>query len=862
MRRRHILVSVIILILSILIFINPVSAKTGKDKKVSNTETKYSAGGHNIYLKEPNKKHSIPAHIEMSLTKKGYHEAVVHLNNSRTGITAVIIRKPFVIEDYKGFDFFIKGAVYDAKINSFVGHGEIKSTHLPGVLYASKIVFNNKEIVKVDRIRPRIFCGSGKGCNIAGFPYTAEKITWIGNGIKSKGQLNLSTFHADITIQVTKDGIKLLKLHEPVHCLIEGRTGEITKLTFKGNRFYVDGKVKIFNGKTYKFRNVLVGSNGMIRANVPTAKRPKPYPTHKQKNSFFEIPMDLISGLAGLPGEKVKKIADTNMSMIVTSADLEGSENIVSGYIPLPDPIKRVNVVVARIEGEEVTLDDAEMKWQGKKIRVPLIHSEISLETPIKLEEDEETKTKKLAAKADGILQIMEIFAPASKIYVDNYEIDYRVQPTSISGSVLNSIGSYTSAFLQVEQKVQFDVIEAKTWIGFRCDVKLGEIIFSPQSASWFSKPLIENPSFYFEIHSDGFVKIRITTGKECEIPIIPEVLVLENPGFYFLREPGLVTEFQVWGTFMPPEAGDIVKLKADFYVDASGMYLCGGTGADIYLFDTHVGTVQSAYSSAYERFTIQGSFTLFGYKFSETNCRITLKPKGQRSGQNLFKGSSGIRIPYPCDCHWVWYPPFYICDEICHYTLGIKVHIDWDGNVGIGMGTYNFKMPHGTHQALYTGPFKADGLEYDGTLIIDAEKGITATGNTKQMKAISGNNSVSSQFNLSGSWLNEEMITGNITGKINLDLKPNLPYTDGNVELTFSNLSRKFVKNPQTGIWVNVDPGKVNVQFNYDKDDQSGTFNQDCQLRMNINDSILNIDLDLPSEFGGTYSQSFVLKS
>ncbi|MCD4786127.1 MAG: hypothetical protein K8T10_20085 [Candidatus Eremiobacteraeota bacterium] len=857
MRKKLNLFSIIlILILASIIIIYPVSAKMATGKKPKDVNAKYSAGGHNVHLAEPQKKHSIPAHIEMPLTQKGYHEATVHLDNSRKKIVSAHIRKPLVIEDYKGFHFTIMNAVYDGKLNSFVGHGEIRSVYLPGVLYASRIVFNKDGIQKVEKIRSKTSCTD---CKIGGFSYTAEKITWTGDGIKSKGQLNLNKFHADITVLVTDKAIKLLKFHGPVHCLIEGRPAEITNLTLKGNRFYIDGNTIIFTGKTYRFKNVLVGPTGMIRANVPKVKRPKPYPLYKDKKAFLETPMDMIAGLAGLPGENLKQIIDTNMTMIITSADMADSNRAVSGYIPLPDPIKRVNVVDARIINNKVSVEEAEMKWQGKKIRVPIIHSTLSLKTPIELEEDEESGYKKLTAKADGILKIFEMVAPASKIYVDNYEIDYRVQPTTIPGTTLNSIGSYTSAFIQTEQKIQFDVIEAKEWIGFKCDIELGEMKFSPGNVSWFEKPLIEKPSLYFEIHSDGYIKVKITTGKECKIPIIPELLELENPGFFFLRQPGLITEFQISGTFLPPEAGDILKVKADFYLDGHGMYLCGGTGAEIYLFDMNVGDLQCAFASKNMQYTVEGDLKLFGYKFFKVNCRITLKPAGHRGSANLFQGSSGLRIPYPCHCWWDRHFPFFHC-HTCHKTIGIKVWIHWNGHVGFNFGTYHFKMPHGTKQAVYSGPFKADGLEYDGTLIIDQKTGIQATGKDN-IKSTSGHDSLSGSLSLKGSWLSEEMMTGTINSKVTVEIKPDLPYADEKVDFTFNNLKRKFVKNPQTGIWINVDPGNVNVQFDYTKDGNSQTFSKDCQLRMYISDSIMNIDLDLPAEFGGTYSQAYRIK-
>ncbi|MCD4786126.1 MAG: hypothetical protein K8T10_20080 [Candidatus Eremiobacteraeota bacterium] len=854
--KKNVTLCVFVFFLTCLIFFNSSITQAKITKGDQPDKIKHSAAGLDIHLQDKDKQHSIPVHIEMPLTHRGYHEATVHLDKSRKKIKSAHIRKPLIVEDYKGFQFLIKKAVYDSKTDSFMGHGEIKSTYLPGVLSAGKIIFNKKGIIEVDKIRPK---GSCEGCKIANFPYTAEKITWTGNGIKSKGMLNLRKLHADVTVLVTKDGIEIQKFHGPVHCIVERRHAEITGLHLKGNQVYVDGKVRIHDGSTYKFKNVPVGPTGVISANVPKPKAPKPYPMYmkkKKSGNIFQVPMNIASGLAGLPGEKLIKIANTNMMMTVTSADLASSKGVVSGYIPLPHPIKRLNVFEARAEGGKAFIKNSKMEWHIKKIRVPIIHSNITLKTPITLKYDSESKTNKLVAAAMGTLKIQEVGAPAAEILIDNYEIDYRVSETPLSNITLGSTGKYTNAFLNVDQGVQFDVLETKQWIGYRCNVQLGSMSFSPANISWFSKGVMEKPSFFFEIHSSGYVKIKITTGDDVQIPIIPELLTLEAPGFFFLRQPGLITEFQVWGTFLPPpDCDDILRIDADFYVDKSGMYLSSGTGANIWLFDINIGEMQCAFSSEHMQFTVEGSFKIFGYKFSTTNCRITLKREGHRGNSNLFQGSSGLRIPYPCHCYWNKTPPFFHC-HTCHKTIGIKVWIHWDGGVGFGLGKYHFKMPHGTQQAMYQGPFKADSLEYDGTLIIDRETGIQATG-MDNIRSTSGHDSVSGSLNLTGSWLGEEMMTGTIKSNVTLKLEPDLPYADEKVNLTFNNLKRKFVKNPQTGIWINVDPGKVNVQFDFTKDGNSQTFNRDCQLRMNISDSILNIDLDLPSEFGGTYSQS-----
>jgi len=875
-----------IFFLTLLFIFNSFDANAKNVKNDDIGETQYNVAGLDVHLKDKDKQHSIPAHIEMPHTGKGYHEATVHLDKSGKRIKSAHIRTPLVMEDYKGFQFTVNNAVYDNKIDSFVGHGEIKSTFLPGVLYAGRIVFNKKGITEIDRIRPKSCCGSHEGCKIANFPYTAEKITWTGNGIKSSGILNLNTFYADITVFIDRNGLKLNNFKKPVHCIIENRYGEITGLYLRGNRIYVDGEVRIHDKSIYKFKNVPVGFTGLIKADIPKPKSPKPYPLYMKKEksgnkshsldgsanfrsmgkkefsyttpeNIFQVPMDITRGLAGMPGEKLLRISGTNMTMTITSAEIPSGKSIVSGYISLPHPIIRVNVVGAIADSGNAFIEDSRLEWQNRKIRVPIIHSYITLKTPITLKYDSESKTKKLLAAASGTMKVQEIPAPAAEVFVDNYEIDYRVSETPLDNITLNSVGNYTNAFLDIEERVQFDVLQTRRWIGYRCDVNLGSMTFAPANIDWFSRGIMERPSLFLEIHSDGYVKIKITTGDDVQIPIIPELLTLESPGFFFLRQPGLITEMQVRGTFLPPpDDDDILRIDADFYVDKSGMYTEKGSGANIWILDTNIGEMQCAYSSEHKRFTVKGSFKLCGYRFSSTNCRITLKRPGHRGSSNLFQGSSSIRIPYPCHCYWDKHPPFFHC-HTCHKSIGIKVWVHWDGDVGFGLGSYHFKMPHGTKQAMYEGPFRADSLKYDGTLIIDQETGIHAKG-TGNISSTAGHDSLSGSLSLTGNWLGEEMMTGTIDSKINIDLKPNLPYTDNQVDFSFRDLKRKFVKNPETGVWINVDPHKVNVQFDYTKDGKTKTFSRICQMRLSMNDSIFHVDLDLPSEFGGTYSQSF----
>jgi len=817
--------------------------------KVEIKDKKLQVAGMNVHLKDPKKHHSIDAYLEIPFTHKGYHDCKVHLDKSRKKVIAAFIRKPFIIEDHNGFKYTIKNAVFDKKTNCFVGHGTIEGTYLPGKLYASHIKFNKKGIINVDHLRKKGDCG---GCRITNFPYTAHKIKWTNKGIKSSGMLNLGKFHADVAFLVTSKGIKSLRLLEPAHCLIESRPATITKLTLKGNQIYVDGKSVIYTGKV-----------------LPNAKRPKPFSHHKTKKGHTGIlpidislpPMEIVGNMGVLPGTRIVQIADSNMKMTVTSADIRSGIEILSGFISLPKPITRVNVFEAKSFGKEAELDNAKMYWQKKQVRIPITNDKLTLKHPIKFEEDEETHKKKLVADIDGIIHVMEIFAPGSKILVDNYTIDYRVDATSIKGRSLNAVGKYTSAFLNVDEKIQFDVLQGRSWIGFKCDVNLGKMSFSPGNVSWFKAPVMNKPSLFFEIHTDGYVKIRITTGSGCKIPIIPELLTLEDPGFFFLRQPGLVTEFQVTGTFLPPpDEGNVLRIDADFYVDMAGMYLGGGSGLKVWLFDMDIGDIETAFSSANMSFTIQGDFKIFGYKLLTANCRIILNPENKRGGSTFFKGSTGIRIPYPCHCHWNWIPPFVHC-KWCHKTVGFKIEIDWNASVHLHLGTYHFKMPHGTKQAEYDGPFKADGITYDGTLIIDQKTGIKADGKTKDITSRSGNDTADTTLSLSGSWLSDEMMTGTITGKVSLDLKPHLPGTDG-VNLSFSGLKPKFVKDPSTNLWRQVNQKSVEVKFNYKENGNYQQFDQSCPLRMNMDDSALHIDLDLPAKFGGTYVQSFILKS
>jgi len=44
------------------------------------------AAGMDVYLKEPDKHHSIPAYLKIPFTKKGYHDTVVHLDPYRNGV--------------------------------------------------------------------------------------------------------------------------------------------------------------------------------------------------------------------------------------------------------------------------------------------------------------------------------------------------------------------------------------------------------------------------------------------------------------------------------------------------------------------------------------------------------------------------------------------------------------------------------------------------------------------------------------------------------------------------------------------------------------------------------------------------------
>ena len=838
---------------------SPGESKTNKKK--------LKAAGMDVYIKYPFKHHSIPAHLKMPFVRKGYHNAVVHLDPYRNGIISAHIRDPFVVEDHMGFKFTVNNAVYHKETDSFVGHGEIEGLHLPGKLYANHIRFNKRGIIEVDKLRSRT-CSR---CRVANFPFTAEEIKWTDKGIESKGLLNLRKTHVDVNLLITPREVKVLKLNENANVIVENRIATITGIKIKNNQLYVSGKAPVFNGTFHHFKNVPVGPTGFMRLNIPKARRPKPFPVNREKQGRLgrrrpklkktRVTLSEING--SLPGTKMVKIKDTNMMMTITSAGTENGKTVLAGYVTLPSVIGRVNIFSGKLNnaGDEVDLSDANMYWEKKKYKDLISGDYVELDDKVTLEEDEQAETKKFSSKAVGTLHIKEVHASLYQVLVDNETVNYTVYPGAVSDVVLRSIGKFTDYFMDTELlKFQFLVIQGDGWRGFRFQGNIGHIKMGPKKTTWFSRPVWEGPSFFIEVHSDGYVKLDAEGGSSAEIEIIPGLVKLEDPEFHFLRDPGLCTELNVRGTLIIIKK-DLCRLIVEYFVDVTGMYPSAGEAKTVWLFDLKVGELVTAYSAGDWSVTIQGELELFGYKFAEGNSRVALK------GKDFFKGSAAIKIPYPCHCHWSWKPPFLHC-KTCHKWVGIKVKIKRNAHLSIGFGRYDFKMPKGSKGARYSGPFKVDGITYNGVLIIDNEKGITATGTSDKIKGSAGNDTASATLSVDGNWMNDEMCKGTLYGSIDLELQPNLPRAK-DVDLKYSfklhdeSGKRRFLKNPSTGNWKIVPSDEnVEVKFQYkDKNGDTQQFDQNCPLRMTLYENTLHVDLDLPSEFGGTYSQSFNMK-
>ena len=854
--------SLLLLFLIVFCFLNQTQAQAQSNKK-------YNPAGMDLRIKPGNKHHTVESQLHIHHVKNGYrHPFLAHIHPGDGRLLSLFSRKPFIIKS-QGFSFKVRDAAWDRSTDALTGHGNVKSPSLPEGLYADRISLTKDGLKDVQGLKK-----SGQW-HIVGFAFTPEKIDWQDGKIYAKGLLGIKIAHADVSLVVTSKKITIEKLNEPFECLVQGQTVNVTGLTLKNNNLYLSGYSSRFSpdeSKPFKFNNLLLSKKGKVLTKLPRPQRPdlpaNPYmkekfkkkvekKVKKKKTGFYEDFSDIISGFAGLPAEYLVRVSGSNMTLRVTSPNDGDDPTYHSGYINLPDPFTRANVYKALSSNKFADISNSTILWHKKKVKIPIIDCVLETRNPVVY------KDGKLTSPLFGKFKILEISPLADKVFVDAARIDYTVQAMQMEDTPFAAKpGSIAPLFGTSDSKILFDVIQGRNWIGFKFDGVIPSVTFDAFNMPWFDGGLLTGPSLFFEHHSTGYLKFDIITGSAVTIPIIPDALNLVSPEVHFFRYPVInYTELWLKGNFQPPPpvvGGKIFKIIGTFYVDLYGMGSCGGVGdtdtgshARFELFSSHVGDVSTDLDGRKKRYTCEGSIKFCGFHLFNNSFQISLK------GSGFIKGSASIRITYYIP---YYKPPFY---KKKHKNIGIKYHISKGGHFSFGFGSYHFHKHKAGGDATFEGDFTADGIKYNGKLVLTPGKCITLSGKSKKTSATSGNDTVSYNFTISGSMDDSGTVdNGTIdAGNVTVSLNPGIPQSESPVDIDFS-LTPSFTKDLQSGQWQ-TPTTKVPVSFSYtDKDGNSQSFSQQCDLKLNLSNSTLQLDLSLPAKFGGTYSQSFDLGS
>ena len=856
----------VLFVLSLFIIFSFVNVNTAYGQSTTKSaspakKSSYIPAGMKLHLNSKANRNTVDSSLIISQVKKGYaHPFKVNIHPTKGNLLSAASRKPFTIKG-NGFKISVKSCVWDSKTDMFNGHGTIDAPSITSTLYAERISFNKNGISKIDGLK------SSGIWKIAGFTFSPEKIEWTGDGIKARGLLSFKSVHPEISILADSKGISIEKLMEPTPCIIDNQTATITGLTLKQDKIYLSGyssRYSVDPAKPYRFKDVPVSGKGEIIAKLPRFERPKlppnPYMREemekkKKKTGLYENFGEIISGFSGLPGDILIQVAKSNMTIRVTSPNKAEDPTYWTGYITLPEPFRRANIRNIKNSGKSADISDSSITWHKSRVTVPIINCVVETRTPIKYEDG------KLNSPLFGKLKILELTPESDRVYIDASKIDYTVKPFSFPGiSYATKQGCVAPILGTTDCSVLFDVIQGDGWMGFKFQGNLPGLTYSSANMPWFGGGSMAGPSIFWEHHSTGYLKFDLTTGYTVSIPIIPDALNLVAPEIHIFRYP-VINYTEVWfkGNFQPPPpvvGGKIFRMVGTFFVDVNGMSSCPAPGKTetgskmrFELFTKHVGDVTSDLDGRNKRYTCEGSIGVCGYDLFDNAFQIHL------SGGDFIKGSSSIRITY----YIPWYkPPFY---KKKHKNIGIKYSISKGGHFSFGFGSYHFHTHTAGGDATFDGDFSADAITYNGHLSLTPGKNINLSGSSVKKSAVSGSDSIDYSMSIKGTMDDAGIVdSGSITAKsMSLKLNPGIPQTADPVEIDLS-LTPTFTKDLQSGLWQ-TPAQKVQVDFNYtDKNGNAQTFSQKCDFSIYFNNSIVHLDLDLPPDMGGTYSQSFDL--
>lgn len=823
----------------------------------------YNTAGMKLQVNRTANSGTTDSNLNIPMVKNSYiHPFKANVHPTSGNLLSAASRKPFTMED-NGFRITVKSCIWDSKANLFTGHGTITAPSITSTLYAQEISFNKNGISKIDGLRSR------GGWKVAGLDFSPEKIEWTKDGIRAQGLLSLKSVHPDISILADAKGITIEKLIDAAYCLIDKQTAVITGMTMKQGRIYISGYSSRFSAdqkKPYLFKDIPVDSNGKISAKLPRFERPKLPPNpyikeriekKKKQAGLYENFGEIISGFAGLPGEILIQVAKSNMTVRVTSPNKAEDPTYWTGYINLPEPFKRANVSNIKNNGKSADISGSSISWHKKKVTIPIINCIVETRTPVRFEDG------KLNSPLFGKLKILELTPESDKVFADASRIDYTVKPFNFPGVSFNSKQGCISPIIgTTDCSILFDVIQGEGWMGFKFQGNLPGINYSSANMPWFGGGSMAAPSIFWEHHSTGYMKFDLTTGYTVSIPIIPDALNLVAPEIHIFRYP-VINYTEVWfkGNFQPPPpvvGGKIFRMVGTFYVDVNGMSSCPGPGQTetgskmrFELFTAHVGDVTSDLDGRNKVYTCEGSIGVCGFDLFDNTFQIHL------TGGDFIKGSSSIRITY----YIPWYkPPFYKKE---HKDIGIKYSISKGGHFSFGLGSYHFHTHDAGGDATYDGDFTADGIQYNGHLVLTPGKDINLNGSCSKSAIVSSSDSMDYSLVIQGTMDDAGIVdSGSITAKsIALKLNPGIPQSPQPVEIDLS-ITPTFTKDLQSGLWQTPSQ-KVQVDFTYtDKDGKTQKFSKECDFRIYLNNSIVHLDLDLPPDMGGTYSQSFDLGS
>lgn len=678
----------------------------------------------------------------------------------------------------------------------------------------------------------------------------------------------MKTLTPDITMDIGKNGISGIKLNEETFCKINNYSVTINKIIMKDNRFYVSGfSDRHTPDNPVHFNDIPVGVNGRIDVKLPSPPRPaKPHELSNYKPSpgyTFQDMGNLMAGLAGLPAELLVKVANSSMTMRVTSVQKEGDKEFYSGYVNLPEPLGRANITRSAKSGSAAALNNAEMHWQKDKITVPIINCKLTTVDDVKFKEetiqygDDKVTSGCLESPLLGILKILEISPDAATLFTDGNWINYTVKPMKLNSIFKAGKGNISPLMSTGDDTITFMVQQRQNDMGFYFDAVCPSMSLAPTNG-WFSSAKASNPHLTFDFRSTGYIFFFLKTGKDCKIPIIPELLEIEDPTVKFLRYPNFFTEFWIEADFINPETEKLFRVVGSFYLDVNGMSSVSGIGKldtgselDFQLFKKTVGKVSFDFDGNKKIFTCDGDLEVFGHKLFENKFQLFLK----KSAEYLIKGNASIKItiyvPY-------WKKPFY---KKIHKDINIKYHIKRNGDFGMGFGKYHFHGHHGGGDPSYDGPFTADGMSYNGHMDLQAGSEINLTGKTDDMKASAGNDSVDTTLSISGTMDDTGTVgDGTITTtSMSLTLKPAIPQSQDPVEIDI-NLTPSYKKDFKSNQWQTPEQD-IQVTFSYtDSNGNQQTYSDKCNFRIYLDQATMHLDLDLPPKYGGTYSQSFDL--